>query len=148
MTPPDGARLASLEERRVWLSRLSVAYRLPEDGLLYLPDGPEGPAIAVSVGPPVELCATPSPEGASRTIRPAADQVRTLEAIWHAMWLAPTPKADPTRADPIEADSIEADPLTTSPSVVLRFRGLFRLVARPHDEDMAAWIGGVLRTAD
>jgi hypothetical protein len=113
--PPDGAPIADLDERQHWLSQLEVAYQLPSHGLLVRLDG-----FSVSIGA-TSLTARVGDDERERKIEPV--ELVELSTLWTALWSAPT---------------------TDTPSVFLRYRGVFRTVGAPHEEALMAWLGRAL----
>lgn len=110
-SPPDGAPIAGLDQRRHWLGLVEIAYRLPAEGLLFV-----GPEFTVSLDA-TSLTARAGDEERTRPL--AADEHDQLVAIWTDLW-----SAGPS----------------DSPSVFLLYRGVFRTVGAPDDHELAAWI--------
>ncbi len=114
--PPDGSPIADLSERQRWLSRIEIAYRLPAEGLLIV-----GDAFTVSINEDT-LTARAGEEERERTL--TATEELELASIWSALWFAPP---------------------TKSPTVFLRYRGIFRTVGADDDAGLMAWLGPALK---
>lgn len=117
--PPDGSPLASLEERRAWLSLVQVAYALPLEGLLWMPDGPDGPRVAVDAATVRAVV----PEGPTREASVTDEAREELVGVWIAAW----------RSVPVEAGD-----------VLLHYRGLFRMAGSAAVPALAEWLAARL----
>lgn len=81
--PPDGARLATLERRALWLSRPEIAWALPGTGALFGVDTDRTDALDLAAG---TLSSSQTP------LAPAS--LASLAPLWRALWLAPPPIGD------------------------------------------------------
>lgn len=79
-TPPDGAHLADLDERRAWLSRVEIVYALPRSGVLALLD--DGASLALGPG---SLVATVAGDRREHTL--ATTDASAAELAWRDLWL-------------------------------------------------------------
>lgn len=129
--PPGGAPLAGIDERRRWLSRVEVVYALPREGLLWLPDGIDGPSVATDG---ITLTARARADesdavDASREV-PVPDAERAaLASAWQAAWLAPQASCTPG-----------------GPALLLGWRGLFRSLAPADAPILVDALAALIRT--
>ena len=122
--PPNGALVAGRIERAAWLGQVEIAYRLPREGLLYLPEGVSGPSVALTS---TSLQARAGPSGPTRATTLGSTEHETLRGIWRAAWLSP---------------------LGTEASCLLHYRGILRTVAPPHDAALCGLIRLLIRHSE
>lgn len=116
--PPDGSPLASLACRRGSLGDPTIAYRLPDEGLLVAGDGWSAAITA-------EHLVIATVEGAETLAELRLEERASLEPIWLRLWRSPLDEA-------------------AAPSVLLRYRGAFRPVSPPHDEGVQQWLTSLI----
>lgn len=107
-SPPDGAHLSALEERRFWLGDVEIAQSLPVSGMVLLPGVPPWPQLVVN-GPDWLEARASMEQG--RRIRLESDQSVALLELWPELWRAPSAEGHAT--------------------LLLAHRGLFRWLQGP-----------------